>query len=1096
MPLKVYKASAGSGKTFQLTYEYLKLLFRNPENYRHILAVTFTNKAASEMKSRILERLHALATLEPGESSQDSGMLVEDLKLTEEQVRNSSADLLTRILNDYSRFSVGTIDRFFQGVIRAFAREIGLQAGFSLELDRDRMLNEAVDRMFMQITEDKEIQNWLLRFAEMRMENNKGWNFRKDIQDLGKHLFSERYQELVMENRERRRSTSSVSQKGEPTLDGSMGREQLTKFIAELSQIEKNTERKIVALAKDALDAINKNGFNVDQFHGGKRGVAMFFDTVANGGKYILTTAKFDAISDNSKWVSKKDIGSPKAAFAENTLQPLLGEIYGLTKIMLSVSSVRPYMFTLGILNDLSEKILDITSEKNIFMLNDASRFLKGLIGNNPTPFIYEKTGSVYNHIMLDEFQDTSVFQWENFRPLIDHTLSQGMENLVVGDVKQSIYRWRNSDWKILADKVENAFVGQEIKAKSMDENWRSKENVVQFNNSLFHTASRIIRGKVDAELDAPGVSDELRQKWNTLLEVAYNDVNQQVPTKFKGSGGYVRGVIQAHGEGKFKEEMEKLLPEWVMELQDNGYKAGDIAILVRFNNQGASVAQALMEYDREFNSDKKYCFDFVSNESLYLHRNIAIRFIVSLLAYIDQPNDKLHVLELKYNYLLMKEMLHGDLHASFDPKKMAGEVLPEEFMEQILSNRRMPLFELVELIIRDFRLDTQKADLPYIQEFQSIILEMQRDDPGSIHDFLEYWLEFGARKTLHVSDGQDAIQIMTIHKAKGLQFKAVIVPMCNWDLTTNPIRDTILWCDTAGTPFDTIPMVPVKYKSALKETFFAEEYLEEMVMGYVDNLNLLYVALTRTEEAMYIGIPGLEEPKPGKPQKMDNVGHLLALSMMSDSSPTKENQIDFTTINREDGFELGEFPEVIADDQQKEARWKLDEYPVHIRNDSLRLRLKSNDYFLNEDDDIGDHVGFGNLMHEIFAMIHSTKDVEAAVEKYKRSGIIKTKQAERLLLMIQEKIKQEKVKNWFLEKLEIINERAIIVPGAGNYRPDRVILDGERTIVVDYKFGDQQEASYLKQVKRYKDLLLKMDYKNVEGYIWYVMLDEVIKVN
>ncbi len=1027
------------------------------------------------MKSRILERLHALAILPEGESSGDLEKLQKDIGLTAVQVRTSSEDLLTRILNDYSRFSVGTIDKFFQGVIRAFAREIGLQAGFSLEIDRDRILNEAVDRMFAQITDDKDIQNWLLRFAEMRMDNNKGWNFRKDIQDLGKHLFSERYQELVMEK------------------ESSMSREQLTHFIKELDQIEKNKEKKIIAIAKSAIELTNSNGYALEKFHRARSGVAMFFDTVANGGKYFLTGPKVNAITDNSKWISKKDEGSPKAAFAETVLQPLLGEIYEHTKTILSVLSIRPYVFTLGILNDLSEKILEITSEKNMFMLNDSSRFLKGLIGNNPTPFVYEKIGSVYNHIMLDEFQDTSVFQWENFRPLIDHTLSQDMENLVVGDVKQSIYRWRNSDWKILADDVVHAFAGQEIIPESMNENWRSKENVVHFNNSLFDAASNIVRQKVAVELDFPAIDTELRDKWNILLKTAYSDVNQKVPEPFKGSAGYVRGLIHPADDGVFTEEMEKILPRWIMELQDKGYKAGDIAILVRFNGQGADVAQALMEFDREFNEEKKYCFDFVSNESLFLHRNIAIRFIVSMLAYIDKPNDRLKALELKYDYLLLRRMLHGDLHASFDPNMSPEELLPAAFMDRISTNRRLPLFELVELIIRDLQLDKQKADLPYIQEFQGIVLEIQRDDPGSIHDFLEYWEEFGSRKTLHVSDGQDAIRITTIHKAKGLQFKAVIVPFCNWDLTINPKRDTILWCDTAGTPFESVPMVPVKYKLALKETFFAEEFLEEMVMGYVDNLNLLYVALTRAEEALYLGIPGLDPENPGK---MGHIGHLLASSMQTVPSPVPEGQIDLTGIQCEDGFELGEISHAGEEEKEKDESWALDEYPVYIRNESLRLRLKSNDYFLNEDDAIDDHVEFGNLMHEIFSQIAYASDVENAVELYRRNGIIKSVQAGKLQKMINEKISQTEVCDWFRKELTVINERSIISPGGGSYRPDRVMVNGDRTIVVDYKFGDKQETKYLKQVHKYMNLLEEMGYKNVEGYVWYVMLDDIIKVN
>ncbi len=1070
-PLKVYKASAGSGKTFQLTYEYLKLLFRNPENYKHILAVTFTNKAASEMKSRILDRLYNLSNPSSDSVSGDVALLIADAGLSQEKISKTAKLLLIRILNDYSRFTVGTIDKFFQGVIRAFAREIGLQAGFTLELDRDRILSEAVDRMFLDITEDNEIRSWLLKFAETRIENDKGWNFRNDIINLSKDLFLESYQSMMMDS------------------DVIIDKELLTKYIKQLELIIRDSEERIKEIAGAGLQEISNAGFEVLSFVQKSRGVPAYFENIMGGGKYFLTPGQFKAISDLSKWVPEKDFDTPKADLSQHLLQPKLKEIYEQTRIIKTALSINPYVYTLGILNDLSSKILDITSEKNLFLLNDSSRFLKGLIGDNPTPFIYEKTGNVFNHLMLDEFQDTSVFQWDNFKPLIDHTLSFNNENLIVGDVKQSIYRWRNSDWKILADGVTKSFPGQETTSLSLTENWRSKEKIIQFNNSLFSSIPELVKGILSIEMETPGIDDHFREKWNNLLDIAYHDVIQEIPERSIGSGGFVKGVVLDENDTSFREGILDELPTWIMELQDKGYRAKDIAILVRYNSEGTAVAQKLMDFDRENNAEKKYCFDFVSNESLFLDKNSSVRFILSTLAYLDNSHDMLSTMHAKYFYLLIAGQNSDELHSILNPGKSIKEILPEHFVKSIPMIRRLPLFELTEHIIHAFGLNKLESDLPYIQAFQSIVIEIQREEQGSIHEFLNYWEEFGKRKSLNVSDGQDAIQIMTIHKAKGLQFKAVLIPLCNWELTTDAKRDTILWCNTKDSLFETVPIVPVKYKSDLKDTIFAANYIEEMIMGYVDSMNLLYVALTRAEHALYIGMPVLEEDK-----KLTKAGHLL-MKAAGRAESFGENLVNISEIISETGFELGALSEQ-GESVDDIPQWPLDAYPIIFRDERLRLNMKSNEYFLKEGSTIDDHINFGNLMHELFGFISTVNDIDPAVEKYRREGILKKEEAEKLKKMITEKISASNVSEWFDGDIIVENERTILVSGSGTYRPDRVIETKEKTIVVDYKFGDLEERKYEKQVSIYMDLLGQMGYTGIEGYIWYVMSDKIVTVN
>ncbi len=1069
-PLTIFKASAGSGKTFQLTMGYLELLFKNPLSYRHILAVTFTNKAAGEMKSRILDQLYAISRLEAGERNEAVEILEESTGFDRDLLVAASRNLLVRILNDYSRFSVGTIDRFFQGVIRSFTREIGLPAGFNLELDRDRILGEAVDRMFLELGEDKEMLNWMLSLAETRIEASRGWNFRSEIIGLGEELFTEEYQEVMLR------------------YGAGINRDRLRIFMRRLDEMETSVTSQVRDKAEEAVAAIRDAGLELKDFHGVSRNPASYFFKAATGERILLTDGQKNSLHDISKWRKEEDSNQARVALIDGLLQPALREIYGKTILLNSFESVREYVYTLGILNDISERILDITDEKNLFLLSDASRFLKGLIADNPTPFIYEKTGSFIDHIMLDEFQDTSVFQWENFRPLLEHTLSTGKENIVVGDVKQSIYRWRNSDWKILADRVAVAFPGYEIGQESLDTNWRSEELIVRFNNTLFTRAPGLVRERINEESSAIWMDEADRQKWDDLFTVAYSEVIQKVPKSKAGPGGYVRAEILAEDDRKFKDISLERVPEWIRELQDAGYASGDIAILVKTNREGAEVARLLMTLQGE--QDDRYNYNFVSNDSLFLDRNVAVKFITSVLKFLQNERDQLNNISLGY-YLWIIAEDGSDVTSAFVPGNTIGELLGDKFAAMVPAMKRKPLFELVETIIEFFGLEKRTPDLPYIQAFQEVVLELQHNEPGSLHDFIRYWEEYGSRKSITVSEEQEAIRIITIHKAKGLQFKTVILPFCDWELSpsSSGFNDSVLWCNTEGTPFDSIPVVPVKFKKSLKESLFSEAYLEELVMGHVDSLNILYVALTRAEDALLMGIP-----EPDKKNRIRSAGQLVMSAAAMNKQQLDPLQVDLENHVTETGFELGSLGNSHKRDTSEKAQWQIDNYPVSFRNENLRLSLKSRDYFQDQAGQQENHLDFGNLMHEIFGMIRSNADVPHAIQKYMREGILTRDQSEKLQDLIYVKLKEPAVIDWFQGQAEVINERDIYSDGEV-YRPDRVMIMNDRTIVTDYKFGDAELASHERQVRRYASLLEEMGYRNVEGYIWYVMVEKVIKV-
>ena len=478
-PLHLYRASAGSGKTFALTLEYLKLMFRNPGNHRKILAVTFTNRAAGEMKQRILGRLHMLSRYDGTAPLKEMDALKEVSGLDETGVKQRAGELLNIILNDYSWFSVGTIDRFFQSVIRAFTREIGIQPSYNLELDHNRILVLAIEGLFQEMNDQDELQEWLIRFAEERLEESRSWNFRGDMVELGMQLFRESFQDLFL-------------QKGLSVI----GKENLGRFQQELKNLEGKAKHRITQLGRKAMGHLEQSRVTVEDFKSRGRSYPALFRQAAEGEAVQFTDAKLASMDITDKWLNK-GAGEAMIHLTETVLMPLLHQIRQQQVILNTIEAIRQNIYTLGILGDIWEQIKRYTTERNIFLIADSSRFLRGIIGGNQVPFIYERTGNRYNHLMLDEFQDTSVFQYDNFRPLLDHTLSGGNYNLIVGDVKQSIYRWRNSDWNILSNEVESDFRHQQVKMHKLNRNYRSREWIVRFNNSIFQLASATLSGVI-----------------------------------------------------------------------------------------------------------------------------------------------------------------------------------------------------------------------------------------------------------------------------------------------------------------------------------------------------------------------------------------------------------------------------------------------------------------------------------------------------------------------------------------------------------------------------------------------------------------------
>ena len=1067
-PLNVYKASAGSGKTFALTMEYLKLLFGQEKIHRHILAVTFTNKAAGEMKHRILDTLYALSRYSEGNKMEEMELLREATGLDEKTIRRRSESLLKEILNDYSGFSVGTIDKFFQSVIRAFTREIGIQPAYNLELDHGRVLSLAVDRMFQELGNRKDLQDWLIRFAEERMESAASWNFKNEIITLGNQLFLEAFQSLF-----------------EHQNIEVLNKENLDLYLADMRSLEEEGKTRIQDLGARAMHRIQGAGLEPEDFSGGgSSSIALLFRQAASGDKPNFTDKRLQGMSDPERWLNKKD-GAEKHHLVVHELMPLLKELYQHWVLLNTVEAVRSYFFTLGILADIWSYVREYTRERNLFLIADSSRFLKAIIGGSQVPFVYERTGSRYHHIMLDEFQDTSLFQYENFKPLLDNSLASGNKNLVVGDVKQSIYRWRNSDWKILASDLEEDFGHQDLRIEKLDKNYRSSENIVRFNNSLFQLASALLGDEISVELSSSVISREEARREEERFRLAYDDVVQNIPEHRRGSGGRVQMFLFENQEGGFKEEVLKALPEWLEQLQDNGIEPGQIAILVRSSRQGARLASSLLEYARK--SGKGGKFRLISNDSLLLVQNTSVSFLVALLRYTLQPDHVINNALLKQLYTLLKDGTTDESGDRFsfhlDPEKL----FPPDFSEQKEGLKLLPLYELSETLVEIFKLGERPEDMPYIQAFQELIMDLQRREALGVADFLDYWEQNGDQKSVAVSEASNAIRILTIHKAKGLEFQAVIVPFCDWPLTPDSRFTNILWCPTRGTGLDRIPVVPVKYKKELIHSLFAPEYYRERMKSYMDNLNLLYVACTRAKDQLILGLPH------SKDKGMRQVNDLLEAVL--DKQPLKEpNAPPLKNFLRGSHLDYGESRPMGSEEETGDP-WELSDYPVNLRSRSLRIRLRNDQYFLDEAGLFSTERSYGNMMHELFSGLKHLEDLPLVMDHYVQSGLVPRSERDSLETLIRSKLNQPLVSQWFSGSSRVMNERAILCGDSRVLRPDRVMIGDGKVTVVDFKFGEQQKTAYHGQVRAYMEQLKRMGHQQVEGYLWYVMLDQSIKV-
>ena len=1071
--LTVYKASAGSGKTFTLAREYMTLLIDNPAAYRTILAVTFTNKATEEMKIRILRQLYGLAH-GLDESKDYMRQIHESLPhLSEAQIAKNAAISLSLLIHNYNYFRVQTIDTFFQSVLRNLARELDLTANLRIGLNDRQVVQQAVDELIEGLSTTDKLLLWIMEYIKDNIADDKAWNVIGQIKQFGEHIFKDYYKDNATKLNE------CIDQEGF-----------FKSFIAKMKKMRNDSKEKLTEVAETFFDALEENGYTADDLAGKTRGIWSYFNKLKQGkfsDEDLINSTFSKCYEKPEAWVKKSEgkPGNPLYDLVASTLYPMLrfseSNRPQWVHLCKSADLTIRHLSQLRLLSSIDKKVRELNQEANRFLLSDTQTLLHSLIQESDSPFIFEKIGTQLEHVMIDEFQDTSTIQWKNFKVLLEETMShENPKNLIVGDVKQSIYRWRSGDWRLLNNIADQFPMGsKQLSIKTLDTNWRSDRNIISFNNAFFISASR--REYEQLKEDTPEAAKELLH--------AYEDVTQKVPAK-KGKDGYVK--VQLIATENWQDRMMELTLQMVDELINQGVAYHQIAILVRSNKTIQDIAEYIMDH-RDY--------PLVSDEAFRLDASQAVNTLITALHFLTHPNDDIAQAVLN----------------QFCSDYLDEAPLVEHLKEKRNELLRLPLQELTEHLYSCLNLgeiDEMEQQSAYVCAFFDQLNSYLTDNGSDIDAFLAEWDSNIHEKSIH-SDAIDGIRLITIHKSKGLEFDHVIMPFCDWTLE----KSNTIWCTPTEEPFCALPLVPVDFNAKqMKGSTYEADYFQEHLQNMVDNLNLLYVAFTRASHGLYVlGRRG---------------SALLRSAIIEQSLPDVEKELSYTELplhlegidsnakTDDIVFEYGEqhFPKSESHaDKSKDKDCKQEQRNVFaIPEENLCITIKnspnlpefrqsnnSRDFIEGDDQEEQQkfYIKMGTVLHQLFSTIHTKDDIEEALFRLELDGVLYDQNISRKNIdsMLRKRLTSRQVSDWFSDRWKIYNECSILEVGPDGkvkeHRPDRVMKDGKETIVVDFKFGSPRQE-HKDQVAQYMNLLVHMGHKNVKGYLWYVYPNKIVEVN
>ena len=1108
--LTVYRASAGSGKTFTLAVEYISLLVKDPENYQHILAVTFTNKATQEMKMRILSQLYGIANSLQS-SQQYFNKVKEKTNMPDAVIRNNARAALTLLIHRYNNFRILTIDAFFQQVLRNLAHELGQTANLRVDLNNEEITEKAVDQMIESLEKGQPVLQWISTYINNSIEDDNGWNIIGKIKTFGTNIFKDFYKAHEA-NLKEQLSNADDFKVYETTL-----------------RKRRNDIRKTFnSKARSILNEIKNANLDIPSNY--RSGLYKYLtdSAIAPLTNKPLKAGVLKANESPQNWTSSKCAKADKQqiqTLAAEVLSAQLSELIAYNNDnwneFQSIQLTLSHLSELRLLHAIADAVDNLTKDTNRFMLSNTQALLKELIADSDTPFIFERIGARLKHVMIDEFQDTSTIQWQNFQVLLANCMAQELsQNLIVGDIKQSVYRWRQGDWGIL-NNIEKSFAHQKIRLETLDYNYRSEKRIIDFNNAFWEQCVANTAKEV-AQDDAEKAE---------IVQKAYEDVAQK--THKTTENGFVK--ISLYPSKVMKDAVLEELIETIKELFNNGYggkNQSKIAILVRSKSNIQDIVNALLQsFGNEIN--------IVSDEAFRLDASLSVNIIVSAMHLLTHPDDVLtrgKLVKLYNQEVLKKPLTDTDLLVSINEsnnidtknidKKERRKLATEQQMAKLnsqlppeyVANRELllglPIVDLVDKLFMLFGLDQLEGQSSYICTLYDTLNDFLKDHTADIDDFINEWENSLSSKTIQ-SDEIEGIRIMTIHKSKGLEFDNVIIPFCSWEME----KKGTLWCETKNkpAPYNKLPLLPIDFsRDKLIGTVFEDDYKEEHFQNIVDNLNLLYVAFTRASKNLFVfglrqGKTTLDNIAKGTPP--GNRSYAIELALRQVSEQLQGSSLSFPDdIGSEIHFEYGT---LVPETHEKEHAVadnpfliKPDKHIVSIATypqaATFKQSNKSIEFVKGEDVDPSDrtrYIKIGNVLHQLFSTIYTTADIPTRLNELEQQGIIYNDEitSAQLRTRIEDAITNPQVQEWFSKRWQLYNECTILEYNKDTnemeeHRPDRVMTDGKEFVVVDFKFGKEREE-YKKQVQQYMEILIRMGHKKVSGYLWYVVKNNVVEV-
>ena len=1098
-PIRIYKASAGSGKTFTLAAEFIANLLNDcytfDNAHRHQLAITFTKKATNEMKERILQYLYDLAY----NKMANVGMLAAvrarlTQPLSDTDICNRAKKTLHQILHGYDHFRVMTIDSFFQSMLTSLAHDLGLSAGFRVELNDKNTTSRAVEKLLRELRPGSQELAWVTRFVEERLEDSKSWNVSFPLNELAAELTKEVY----MTNADRLRALP---------LDNTTIKDYRSDINALKQGAKELIQKKATQLDADIFndDGYSKLKYGKTSFQGFlKKYIDWDFGKTGSVNKVSTDTIdKFiaDPVSKlNKKYVGQcntwvESLAKDFAAFR----QYVDNELKTINSCELSLQKLN----SLRLLDNIDREVRALNRESNAFMLAYTPLLFHKLVGTDEVSFVFERAGTNFRHIMIDEFQDTSHLQWENLSHLFCETTSTGNSSMIVGDVKQGIYRWRGGDWNTLAQFRDDA----NTEINHLDANYRSGERIVRFNNRLFVHAAQV--------LDEDGLD-----KAQTITNLYAEKEVEQVP---KNDGGFVRVHILPKPKKANPEEgdaavdpasetndVEQELAEQIIRLRQAGIPYDKMAILVRVKAE----AQRLLSFFATLSAHEYFTNDpiqLMSDEAFLLESSPAVQTIVHTLRLVLHSDDGV-------------ARAYVEAHSS--PKQHA-EVFEKIHQWQGEFYRNVPFYELVEQIVELFALNAQKGQAPYLYAFLDAVITFLEENIPDIATFLKYWDEKLHEQSIP-SAAAKGVRILTIHKSKGLDFHTVFIPYCNWKIEEDRGSD-ILWVKPNEAPYNEIPLLPIPLGKQTAKSIYASHYVDEHISRRIESLNIGYVAFTRPRQNIVVIAPY----KAGNTFREVLAGALWRAVVdepewspyllkaergkMPEGNEANDGKADTAPAFAADGellFEWGEPSHLecetggkkkertnplLFDPEAESVHYTLNARKVQVvQSNSAHL---FNARLLEDADTSGEIEQLearrrGEMLHAILENVESADQVVDAVERFAAEGrLVDNAKPETIVQQLTEALSHPVAREWFDGSWTLHREQNILRKGNTPQRPDRVMERNGETVVIDYKFGAPHRRHH-EQVQHYCHLLSRMGRSNVRGYVWYVYAGRVEPVD